>query len=144
MGYGPELERLVDSLGIRDRTLMTGLLTARTRLEAMADADVVCYPSKDEIFGLVPIEALLSGTPVVVADDSGCGEIIGEVGGGRVVRQGDVEALTAAVADLVEASGVWRARARDAAGLVRARYGADVICDRLETVYHEVLASRGR
>ena len=58
------------------RTVFTGLLRASERLEALADADVVVYPSQDEIFGLVPLEALLSGTPVIVADDSGCGEVV--------------------------------------------------------------------
>ena len=64
------------SLGLEPRTLFTGLLKGRDRLEALADAEVVVYPSQDEIFGLVPLEALLAGTPVIVADDSGCGEVV--------------------------------------------------------------------
>ena len=40
-----------------------------------------------EIFGLVPLEALLCGTPVVVAGDSGCGEVVvAAVGGGSSSR----------------------------------------------------------
>jgi glycosyltransferase involved in cell wall biosynthesis len=31
---------------------------------------------------LVPLEAILSGTPVIVADDSGCGDLVRDVGGG--------------------------------------------------------------
>ena len=50
---------------------------------------VLVYPSRDEIFGLVPLEALLCGTPVIVADDSGCGEVIQTVGGGQLVPVGD-------------------------------------------------------
>ena len=46
---------------------------------------VVVYPSKDEVFGLVPLEALLAGTPVIVCGDSGAGEIIGTMGGGHIV-----------------------------------------------------------
>jgi glycosyltransferase involved in cell wall biosynthesis len=34
------------------------------------------------VFGLVPLEALMVGTPVIVADDSGCAEIVQSVGGG--------------------------------------------------------------
>ena len=62
-------------LGIAERTRFVGLLTGRARLDLLADADVVVYPSADEVFGLVPLEALLCGTPVVVADDSGCAEV---------------------------------------------------------------------
>jgi glycosyltransferase involved in cell wall biosynthesis len=144
MGYGGELERLIGTLRINDRTLLTGLLTGRDRLEALADADVVVYPSKDEIFGLVPIEAILCGTPVVVADDSGCGEVIRRVGGGLVARQGDVADLAHAVARVLDAAAEWRRAANDAATRAREWYTAAPVCDQLEAVYNDVLSeSRG-
>jgi glycosyltransferase involved in cell wall biosynthesis len=40
-----------------DRVVFTGRGAAR--LEALADADVLVYPSADEVFGLVLLEALL-------------------------------------------------------------------------------------
>ena len=46
------------------------------RLDALAASEVVVYPSRDEVFGLVAVEALMCGTPVIVGNDSGCGEII--------------------------------------------------------------------
>ena len=69
---------------VQDRTYYTGLLTGRERLEALADADVVVYQSDHEVFGLVPLEAVLCGTPVIVADDSGCGDPRGSGRAGRV------------------------------------------------------------
>jgi len=67
MGAAAGARALVRSLGIEPRTLFTGLLKGQDRLEALADAEVLVYPSQDEIFGLVPLEALLCGTPVIVA-----------------------------------------------------------------------------
>ena len=95
MGGGSAARRLAATLGIADRTLFAGLMTGRARLDLLADADVVVYPSADEVFGLVPLEALLCGTPVVVAGDSGCGEIVGGLEGGQVVALGDPAALAA-------------------------------------------------
>lgn len=115
------------------------LLTGRERLEALADADVVVYPSEHEIFGLVPLEALLCGTPVVVADDSGCGEIVGRVGGGKVFAAGRADALASAIAHIMDDRPRWRAAAREAAGRVRGMFGADEVCRRLEAVYEEVV-----
>ena len=92
MGSGDGARATARQLGVDSRTVFTGLLEGRTRLELLASADVVVYPSEHEIFGLVPLEALLAGTPVVVADDSGCGEVIAATGGGLVV-QGDADAL---------------------------------------------------
>ncbi len=57
-------------------------------------------------------EALLAGTPVVVADDSGCGEMVAETGGGVIVPVGDDAALSAAIrSDTGVAARVAAARA---------------------------------
>ena len=103
------------------------MLRAEERLEALADADVLVYPSQHEIFGLVPLEALLSGTPVIVADDSGCGEVVRSVGGGLVTPLGDVEALAAAIGNMLDNESDWRRRPRSAAERVKANYGDHVV-----------------
>jgi glycosyltransferase involved in cell wall biosynthesis len=144
MGYGAELERLIEMLRIGDRTVLTGLLTGRDRLEALADADLVIYPSQDEIFGLVPIEAILCGTPVVVADDSGCGEVIRRVGGGQVVPQGSVAALAQAMKTVLDSPAAWRSKAETAATRAREWYAAGPVCDQLEKVYADVIAQATR
>jgi glycosyltransferase involved in cell wall biosynthesis len=138
-GAAGSARRLARQLGVEERTVFTGLLRGRERLEALADADVVVYPSADEIFGLVPLEALLCGTPVIVADDSGCAEVVRAVGGGQVVPLADVDALTCAIADVLARPTCWRAAATEAGGRVRAAYGTDVVCAQLDDVYRELV-----
>lgn len=140
LGSGPELQRLVQQLGVGSRTTFTGLLKGRDRLEALADADVVAYPSKDEIFGLVPLEALLCGTPVIVADDSGCGEVVGITGGGVVIPHDDASALAAAIEQILDEAPRWRKEAAEASVRVREKYSAETVCRQLEQVYEEVRA----
>ena len=139
MGTGAALRSLVKALHLEDRTLFTGLLTGRDRLEALADADAMVYPSQDEIFGLAPLEALLSGTPAIVAGDSGCGEVIGASGGGQVVRLGDVDALSQAIGVTLDEPARWRALAADAAVRVRSRYGPDTVCSQIDEMYGEIV-----
>ena len=98
------------------RTIFTGLLRGHERLDALADADVVVYPSEHEIFGLVPLEALLVGHTGVVTDDCGCGEVISSVGGGIVVSVGDVPGIARAIDDVLEPPGCV-ARSCGAGGL---------------------------
>jgi len=141
MGAGAAVRSLVRALGLDQRTLFTGLLRGRDRLEALADADVLVYPSQDEIFGLVPLEALLLGTPAIVADDSGCGEVMRTVGGGAVVRLGDVEALARAIEGVLAAPAEWHAAAADAGSRVRVTYGSEVVCAQLERLYVDMIAS---
>lgn len=138
LGAGAALAREVARLSLGPRFHRVGLLRGAERLAALADADLVVYPSQHEVFGLVPLEALLCGTPVVVSGDSGCGEVVSQVGGGQVVPHGDVPALTAAIAQILAAPGLWRERARAAQAEVRARFAADEIGARHEALYREL------
>jgi glycosyltransferase involved in cell wall biosynthesis len=122
--------------------VFTGLVTGPERIEALADADVVVYASEHEIFGLVPFEALLAGTPVIVADDSGCGDLVGATGGAAVVRVNDVGALAYAIDEILAHPAVWRLKAERAQQHIRALHGSDVVCEQLEGVYEELLADR--
>jgi glycosyltransferase involved in cell wall biosynthesis len=139
MGGAADARALVASLGIEARTVFTGLLQGRERLEALADAEVLVYPSGDEIFGLVPLEALLCGTPVVVADDSGCGDVVRGVGGGQVVPLGDADAVSRAIDAVLTSSLEWRAAASVAAARVRTIYAPDVVSAELEQMYVEMI-----
>lgn len=139
MGAGASVFSLIRHLALETRVITPGLLQGSDRLDALAAADVVVYPSRDEIFGLVPLEALLAGTPVIVCNDSGCGEVISSTGGGLIVPPGDVSALSAAIETVLADAGGWRQRAKGAASAVRRRFGSDVICDQLESLYYEVI-----
>jgi glycosyltransferase involved in cell wall biosynthesis len=141
MGAAGRIRRVARETGVLDRTIFAGLLRAGERCEALADADVVVYPSQDEVFGLVPLEALLCHTPVVVADDSGCGEVVRNVGGGQLTPVGDPEILSRAIRAVLDDIQRWRAAAIDAAGRIGHLYGGDVVSASLEAVYSELVAA---
>ena len=126
-------------LGLRDRVVVPGLLPGAERLDALAAADVVVYPSSDEVFGLVACEALLTGTPVIVGNDSGAAEVVASTGGGLAVTPGDAVALARALATVLDDGERWRREAGDAGVRVRALYGADTVVSALEAVYDSVL-----
>lgn len=142
MGYGATLRRLVERLGVADRVVFTGLVPGAQRVSALADADVVSYASQHEVFGLVAVEALLCGTPVVVADDSGCGEIVRETGGGLLVPPGDEDALRYALETILASPVDWRRSARVAGERAR-RFSSDVVCSEIERVYRQFVPSAG-
>jgi glycosyltransferase involved in cell wall biosynthesis len=144
MGHGRTLRDLARELDLGSRVRFTGLLKGRERLEALADADVVAYPSHHEIFGLVPVEALLCGTPVIVADDSGCGEVVDRTGAGRLVKPGDPDALARAIREVLDAPDAWRAAAAAAQEPLRQLYGLDAVCAQMEALYHEVASADAR
>jgi glycosyltransferase involved in cell wall biosynthesis len=147
MGAGRSVRALVAALGLGERTTFTGLLRGRDRLDALADADVVVYPSEHEIFGLVPLEALLVQTPVVVADDCGCGEVVRAVangqGGAAAVPAGNPSALTAAIERTLACPLEARAGAAAAAVRVRSAFGDDVVAAAIERLYEDLVVRGG-
>lgn len=139
MGDGARVRSLIKMLNLEARVRCVGLLQGADRLDALAAANLVVYPSRDEVFGLVALEALMCGTPVIVGSDSGCGEIIADVGGGVSVPYGDTVRLERAIASMLNATDVWRDRARAARVRVAERFGSTRVCAQLESLYREIL-----
>ncbi|WP_167815700.1 glycosyltransferase family 4 protein [Methanocorpusculum sp. GPch4] len=90
-GYKNTLVNLCHNLQIEDKVEFLDFV--KDDISEYKYSDVLVYPSIAEIFGLVPFEAILSGTPVIVTDDCGCGEIIQEMDAGYLVHYGDVMGL---------------------------------------------------
>jgi glycosyltransferase involved in cell wall biosynthesis len=111
MGYKKKVESIIREKLVGHRVIFTGLLEGREKLAAYQDADVLVYPAIHEIFGLVPFEAMMCGTPVIVTDDCGCGEIIGREDIGSTLRYGDVQGLCAAIAGILKNPGIAVRRA---------------------------------
>ncbi len=120
-----------------------GVLEGDARLALLAAADVLVYPSTHEVFGLVPLEGLLCGAPVIVGDDCGCGEIVAEAGAGLLI-DGSVASLRASIRTLLQdrtraaelvASGQRYIAEHLAPAKVAAAHGA---------LYTSLIARRGR
>ena len=66
------------------------------------DATVLVLPSQHEAFGLVLVEALASGTPVVCSEDGGMPDVVTSPDIGRLTPFGDVPSLASAILDVAE------------------------------------------
>lgn len=98
---GGELQKLnakTKNLGIENSVIFIGPVYGEEKVRFFQSASVVAYPSSHEVFGLVPFEALLCGTPVIVTENTGMGEIIKKAQAGMTVPQNDPKALADAIA----------------------------------------------
>ena len=111
---------------------------------AMRRADLFVHPSPRETFGVVAVEALASGLPVIAADSGGVTEVLGKEPArfGAIVAAGDPTALAAAVL------GAMERRAAFDPELLRAyaveHFGSARVAQRLVALYEEVLAEHPR
>ncbi|MEE2828887.1 MAG: glycosyltransferase family 4 protein [Myxococcota bacterium] len=142
MGVGARLARKAEDLGLGQRARFVGLLTGEERLSALADADLLVYPSTDEIFGLVPFEGLLCGTPAVVSDDCGCGELVAQARAGELVRYGRPEALARSIDGLLDDEGRRRRMVARGRAFIERNFAWPRIALQTEAVYKAALRSR--
>jgi glycosyltransferase involved in cell wall biosynthesis len=133
-------ERHVRDLGLTARVRFTGFVPDESLLASgFREARVFALPSQYEAFGLVLLESLAQGTPVIASRVGGIPEFIEDGKAGRLIPPEDSAALAAA---LVE---VWADEAKRARWgtygreVVAPRYQWDRVVDQLQAVYTEVL-----
>jgi glycosyltransferase involved in cell wall biosynthesis len=106
----------------------------------LAGLDVLAFPSAHEPFGMVVLEALAAGTPVVASDTGGPAEILENERSGLLFPTGNADALAAATLRLLRTPVLREAlmeggRQRLDANFTRGRYAKD-----MEAVYDRLAA----
>jgi glycosyltransferase involved in cell wall biosynthesis len=137
------LRELAAEVGVADRLVLLGGVARAGIPSLFRSADVVLCPPRYEPFGIVPLEAMGCGVPVVASGVGGHLDTVADGVTGRLVPPDDPAALAAAVGDLLTAP---RHLARyGAAGRARAeaRYGWDRVAGATDEIYRaEVPAGR--
>ena len=142
VGQGPEEKRLrarAADLGVADRVRFAGFQREAHRF--VRAFDVAAVPSLEEGFGLVALEALALGVPVVASRQGGLPDIVQEGRTGLLVDAGDAAALAGALGRLLEDPAL-RQRMSAAAPEGLERFSLDRYTSRLSALYHQ-LAERG-
>jgi glycosyltransferase involved in cell wall biosynthesis len=98
----PAMRKLAQRIGVQERVRFTGWLSSEQLAEEFANASVVVVPSLwPEPFGLVGIEALAAGRPVVASATGGIEDWLDDGISGLCVTPGDVEELARALNELL-------------------------------------------
>jgi glycosyltransferase involved in cell wall biosynthesis len=99
-GWGvASLEAALEAATFSDRVLRLGFVAAERLGPLLSAASLVAYPSVYEGFGLVPLEAMAAGVPVVATAAGAIPEVVGD--GALLVPQGDEDALCDAMRTLL-------------------------------------------
>lgn len=117
-GRGSEAVRAeVAALGLEDRVVVTGWLDETDLASLVASATALLHPATHEGFGLPPLEAMATGTPVVASRGGAVPEVVGPAG--ILLDPDDVEGWAEAMVRLIgDADLTSRLRTQ---GLVRSK-----------------------
>jgi len=144
-GDGPELnhlQQLTETIGLRDRVRFAGRIDRALMPKYFAAADVFLHGALTEAAGIVLIEAMASGCPVVCTDAGGPAEYVEHGVTGFVVPVGDSVAMASRIAWLLdhpeEAARFGEAGRRRAVE----RFGRQRMLDEVIAEYDELASSR--
>ncbi len=133
--YIDELKELAQALGIGEKVYFLG---QRNDIpELFKDIDVFVLASQTESFGLVIVEAMAAGIPVVATRCGGADELIEDGITGVLVNYGDIESMTAAIIKLLEGN-VRESIIKAASVKVKTMHSQEKMISDLIKVYHEI------
>ncbi|MBD2088446.1 glycosyltransferase [Microcoleus sp. FACHB-1515] len=129
------IEGIVNQLGLAEKTIFAGRLD-HTQLPAYyAAADVSVVPSHYEPFGLVTIEAMASGTPVVASDVGGLQYTVVSGETGFLMPPQDEVAFAGAIAQIVSSSQLRDQMGAAARDRVQREFSWDGVSEQLSDLY---------
>lgn len=95
--YEDELKKRVSEINGEALITFTGWISDDDRDKAIAESKAFVFPGPDEDFGLVMVEALAAGTPVIAFNRGGAAEIVEDGVSGVLVNEFSQDALDKAV-----------------------------------------------
>ena len=134
MGDGPlkaELEHEAGLLGITDRVSFTGAYLRPEFAGRLQDADCFVLPSESETFGIVYVEAMAAGVPVIATKCGGPEDFVDE-SSGILVPVGDVGGLILAMKKMIDSA--YKYDRLQISEKCRCRFSPDVIATQIKQV----------
>ncbi len=138
-GPGPDRMKRQVPRPLRERVHFLGCLPRRRLLECFTSADIFCAPSLGrESFGMVLLEAMAAGVPVVASDIEGYRNVVTHDRDGYLIPPGSPDLWSQTLLNLL-GDDEARAQLSRAGRRTAWAYRWRVIAERLESIYSEVL-----
>ncbi len=137
------LQAMREQFGITDVVTFLGKRSQDTLPYYYCAADAVVVPSHYESFGMVALEAMACGTPVVASQVGGLAFLVKDGETGFTVPVGDPDALCGPLKALINDTGLRRRMGEQAAAFAQA-YGWEKIAGRMIGLYRDMLGLGGR
>lgn len=136
-GSGKAAQKQVRQLGLSDRVHFAGQLTGADLTQAYVDADMLVLLSHRENFGMVVVEAMAVGLPVLLAREVGLAEEVRQANAGFVVTA-IPDQVGAAWRDLLSDQGLREAAGKRGRTLVWDQFRSDVVAKRTLELFGSV------
>ena len=138
-GMIDELRDEVRRLNIENKVYFTGYLNLTQVTKMYKCADVAVFPSTYEPFGVVALEGMLSGTPVVVSDVGGLNEIVEHRVNGMKSYAGNPNSIADSILELLFNPELCANVAKAAKAKVKSQYNWNKIAQDTHFIYQKAI-----
>jgi len=141
VGTGPlegALRNQVSRKGVNELIIFTQSLNSEQLLHHYRSSDLFVLPSYYEGFGIVLLEAMASGLPVIATNVSAIPEVVIEGETGYLVKPGDPVALCHAIMQILENDDIGLEMGRVARALAVANYDWESVARKTEAIFEAV------
>ena len=142
-GYQRQVEQMLCDAAMTDRAIFTGWLSRSERLSALTDADLMALPSYQENFGMIAIESLAAGCPILISDQVNLWREIDDAKLGSVVPP-RVEPLADAMKKMLDDAALRRDIASRGPSFVQEHFSWPKIAARWLITYESMQANPGQ
>lgn len=142
-GKGPCLNNLMEAsrqLNISNRIYFTGFVSEEVLLKLYKCSDIAVFPSTYEPFGIVALEGMVAGIPVVVSDTGGLNEIVEHREDGMKFYSGNSNSLADCIIELLKDDSLLEKIKINALEKVHRLYNWNNITDTILEEYRDVIA----
>lgn len=144
IGSGPsekELKNLISQYGLNDNVILTGQMSKKEIVRTFAEADCFVLSSHSETFGVVVIEAMATGLPIVLTECGGTKGIVDD-NSGIYVPVNNIEKLNDAMEHMYHNANnydpaVVRKQCMDA-------YSPEAIANKLEQIFCKTIKKNSK
>ena len=134
-----ELEKFSKQLCIQNNVEFVGEIPHKKVMEYMSICDIFSLPSYNEGFGVVYLEAMANGKPVIGVKGQGIDSIVEHKKNGMLVKPKDIDSLNKALTYLIENPQVAKKMGERARKLILENYTWKKNAEKTLKVYQEVL-----
>ncbi|WP_238882189.1 glycosyltransferase family 4 protein [Clostridium sp. YIM B02551] len=134
------LEELIEKYDLKDRIIMLGGLSREEVAIHMANCDVFALASRFETFGIVFLEALTFGKPVIGTKTGGPDTIINDICG-KIVDVDDIDGFGEAMLNMY--NNINKYDSDEIKSYCKHNFSKDVIASKIIDVYRSVIKNQG-
>ena len=137
-------KKMVVSMGLEGNVKFAGFIADENIADYYSRANVFVLPSISSLqegFGIVALEALACGTPVITTDIVGVADDLAEVGGGIVVPPKNPDELALAIIEILKDQELQRVMGEKGRKLVEEKYTWKKVASSMEKLYMNIISN---